>query len=231
MQQFLLFNTEMANEVLAWQGSHATPPCVPAIIPSIYLRRNFQILYTRLTMAAKKKTSPQTQNTEHVQPVAFRPEPEKELFTWRAKSRPFKKRTKEFWVSVIAIASVISFILFLIEGPISVILVISIVFLTYILSSVEPDMIEYSITNRNIKIAGQRTNIGIVMRYWFSKRFNETLLVFETTGFPGRLELVVNEKDKEKIREALAPYLVEEEATPSRLEKSAEWLSNKLPNE
>lgn len=183
-------------------------------------------------MTAKKKTSSQaSSHPENVQPVTFRPDPERELFSWTAQSRPFKKRTKEFWVSIVAISSVISFILFLIEGPISVLLVISVVFLTYVLSTVEPDMINYSITNRGIKVDGNRTNMGILTRYWFGKRFSETLLIFETTGFPGRLELVAHDKDKEKIREALSPYIFEEEASPSKLEKTADWLSNKLPND
>ncbi len=182
-------------------------------------------------MAAKKKPSKSSELFENVQPVSFRPDPERELFAWTAQSRPFKKRSKEFWVSIIAIASVISFILFLIEGPISVLLVISVVFLTYVLSTVEPDMINYSITNRGIKVDGNRTNMGILTRYWFGRRFNETLLIFETTGFPGRLELVAHEKDKDSIREALSPYLLEEEASPSKLEKTADWLSNKLPND
>ena len=41
---------------------------------------------------------------------------EKELFSWRAPARPFKKRDREFWVSVIAIAAVSGFILYIIEG-------------------------------------------------------------------------------------------------------------------
>ncbi len=181
--------------------------------------------------STKKDSSPRkTSKRPKVQPVSVQPEPEKVLYSWNAKARPFKRRTKEFWVSVIAISAIISFILFLIEGPISVLLVISIVFLTYVLSTVEPDIIEYSITNRGVRINGDLTKIGIITRYWFGKRFDEPLLIFETTGFPGRLELVVDEKDKEKIRDVLSPYLIEEKTSPSRIEKSAEWLSNKLPN-
>lgn len=179
-------------------------------------------------MAAKEKVTKKIPHQEP-QPVTVRRESERELFAWQAPSRPFKKRTKEFWVSVFAIAAVISFILFLIEGPISVILVFSIVFLSYVLSTVEPDIVTYAITNRGLKIDEGRTHMNTLVRFWFGKRFSEDLVIFETTTIPGRLELVINPKDKAHIREALSAYLYEEEATPSKIDRTADWLSNKLP--
>ena len=44
-----------------------------------------------------------------------RREPEKDLFSWSSPARPFKKRDREFWVSIIAIATIVGFILFIIE--------------------------------------------------------------------------------------------------------------------
>lgn len=154
---------------------------------------------------------------------------EKVLFTWRAKSRPFKRREREFWVSIFAIAAVCSFILFIIEGVMSVILVISLVFLFYVLSTVEPDVIEYSITSMGVKIVDRRIDMDLIIRFWFSERFGANILVFDLITFPGRLELVVDSKDQSAIRKALTPYIPEEEAPPTRMDKAANWLAGKIP--
>lgn len=155
--------------------------------------------------------------------------PEKDLFSWKAPARPFKRRDREFWIKIIAIASVIGLIVFIIEGIMPVILLISVFFLFYILSTVEPDVIEYKITNKGIKIAEKRTNWELLTRFWFGGRFDSELLIFEMLVMPGRLELVVNAVDKESIRKAVSSQIPEEEVPPSSLDRAANWFSKKLP--
>jgi len=154
---------------------------------------------------------------------------EQELFSWKAPSRPFKKRDREFWVTVGAIAFIGGIILFLIEGVMPVILIISIVFLYYVMSTVEPETVAYSITNLGVKFADKRTDWDYLTRFWFTKRLDTTLLVFEMTSLPGRLELVIDPKDQDKIKEVLTDYVVNEEAPPSQLDKAANYLADKLP--
>lgn len=157
-------------------------------------------------------------------------QPEKDLFTWRAPARFFKKRTKQFWMTIVAIASLFGFIIFLAEGPMPVILIVAVIFLFYVLSNVEPEEIQYKITNRGIKVEDKLTDMRLISRYWFSKRFDTNLLILEVLQIPGRLELVVNSKDLEKIRKTLSLYLPEEEATPTNFDKLSDWFSEKLPS-
>lgn len=154
---------------------------------------------------------------------------EKVLYSWNAPARPFKRRNKDFWVTAIAIAVVVGLILFIVEGFMPVILLVALVFLFYVMNSVEPGNIEYKITNYGINMAGKVTEWDRVTRFWFSRRFDNKLLIFETFSLPGRLELVVNDSDIDKLRSALTKYLIEEEAPPSYLDKTANWFSKKLP--
>lgn len=163
------------------------------------------------------------------QPVVVRKEPEKDLIIWTAPARPFKRRDREFYVTVVAIAALVGLILFFVEGFIPVILLISLVFLFYILNTVEPEQIEYRITNRGIKIARKLFDWGILGRFWFLKRFDSELLVVETFNLPGRLEVVIDPGLKEEIRKTLSTYLLEEEIPPSSLDRAANWFSKKLP--
>ena len=161
-------------------------------------------------------------------PLPPRPEPEKLLFSWKAPARAFKKREREFWVRLIVIASIFGFILFIVEGAMPVVLLIALVFLFYILSTVEPETIEYAVTNKGIKVADRRNDWELFTRFWFTKRLNTDLLILETLVVPGRLELVINDSDKEKIRKTLSLYIPEEEAAPTRMDKASDWVSKKL---
>lgn len=154
---------------------------------------------------------------------------EKELFVWTAAERPFKRRNRDFWVTLISIAAVTSLVIFLVEGAMPVILIISLLFLFYVLSTVEPGSTQYSLTSKGVKVAGKLTDWEIIQRFWFSRRFDDTLLVFETAVLPGRMELVVNAADKDTLRKVLAKYAPEEEVPPSGLDKAANWFSKKLP--
>ena len=53
---------------------------------------------------------------------------ERELFSWKAPARPFKRRDREYWVSILAIAGVIGLIILIIEGVMPVILIVALVF-------------------------------------------------------------------------------------------------------
>ena len=108
-------------------------------------------------------------------------------------------------------------------------LIISLVFLFYVLSTVEPENINYKITTYGVKIADRLTSWNSMRRFWFTNRFDTTLLVVETFTLPGRLEIVTTPQIKEQIEADMKKFLVHEEAPPSFLDKSANWFAKKLP--
>jgi hypothetical protein len=154
---------------------------------------------------------------------------EKTLLSWTAPARPFKARNREFYVTLFAIAGIIGLILFIAEGLMPVVLIVSVVFLFYVMSTVGPEDIEYKITNFGIKVGDRGTSWDVMTRFWFTKRFNCDLLIIEVNVLPGRLELVVKPEMKEEIRKILLKYLPEEESPASVIDRSANWLSKKMP--
>lgn len=158
-----------------------------------------------------------------------KPELEKDLVVWTAPARPFKRRDKQFYVTTISIAGMVCLILFLAEGAMPVILIISLIFLYYVMSTVPPEDIEYKITTRGIKVAGSITEWQSLRRFWFGKRFDSDLLIFETKTIPNRMELVIKSELKAEAEKNLKEYLVEEEISPSNLDKAIDWFSKKLP--
>ncbi len=156
--------------------------------------------------------------------------PEREIFSWRAPARPFKRRDREFWITVLAMVVIGGLIIFVVEGYMPVILIIAVVFLFYILNTVEPEELQYTVTNKGIKI-GDKKNRWADMggRFWFTNKFENKVLIIETYDFPYRLEIMVLNNEIEKLRKTLKQYLIEEEIPASKLDKASDWFSNKLP--
>jgi hypothetical protein len=176
----------------------------------------------------EKSTAESTLNSEP-QAVVVRREPERDLVTWTAPARPFKRRDRQFYVTTFAIAGIVGLILFLAEGIMPVILIVSLVFLYYVLSTVEPEKVEYKITNKGIKIAGKETGWQFLNRYWFSKRFDQELMVVDTVLIPGRIELVINPEAKDKLKSEVSAYIPYEEVPPAGLDRLTSWFAQKLP--
>ena len=169
-----------------------------------------------------------TLNTEP-QAVVVRREPERDLVVWTAPARPFKRRDRQFYVTTFAIAGIVSLVLFLAEGIMPVILIISLVFLYYVLSTVQPEDIEYKITTKGIKIANKLTQWQNLNRYWFAKRFDSDLMIIDTVLLPGRIEFVINSDIKEKLKKEVSAYIPYEEVSPATLDKITTWFAQRLP--
>ncbi len=163
------------------------------------------------------------------QAVVVRREPEKDLVTWMAPSRPFKRRDRQFYVTTFAIAGIVSLVLFLAEGIMPVLLIISLVFLYYVLSTVEPENIEYKITSKGVKVAGKLTPWGLFDRFWFGKRFDSDLLILETLTLPGRVEMVIKPDVKDSLKKEISAFISYKEVPPSGLDKLTGWFVGKLP--
>ncbi|SRR5258708_6971063 len=154
---------------------------------------------------------------------------EKDLVVWTAPARPFKRRNRDFYVTVFAMGGVTALVLFLIEGWLPVILVISIVFLFYVMATVEPENIEYKLTDKGIRVGTNLTEWSGLGRFWFTKRLDNELLVIETRALPGRMELVTKIENEEQIKKSLSNYLVHEEIPASSIDKVSNWFSKKVP--
>jgi hypothetical protein len=172
--------------------------------------------------------APSTLNNEP-QAVVVRREPERELLTWTAPARPFKRRDRQFYTTVFAIAGIVSLILFLAEGLMPVILIVALVFLYYVLSTVPPENAEYKITTKGVKVAGRLTEWQMLIRFWFGERSESEILIFETPLIPGRIEIVINPEIKDGLKKEISAYIPYEEIQASGLDKVTNWVAQRLP--
>lgn len=171
--------------------------------------------------------NPTTPEHEASQPQKH--EKEEVLYTWTAPLRPFKRRDKEFFTTVIAIGVLISLILFFLEGILPVAVVAALVFLVYVLSTIPPENVDHAVSNKGVSFAGTKYHWEDLRRFWYASRFGTDLLVIEANRAPWRIEMVINAHDKEPLRKVLDDHLPFEEASPSFLDRSAGWLSKRVP--
>jgi len=154
------------------------------------------------------------------------------LFSWKAPIRPFKKRDKEFWTTVLSIILLLSLILLFVKEWVLIAAMISLVFLFYVLSMVPPEEIEYRITSQGINFEDSRYDWEALRRFWFSSKYDSRILHLESWfGGPRKVNLVINKNEEEKLKEILEKYLLNEEPEPTFLDRAAGWLGEKIPLE
>lgn len=156
---------------------------------------------------------------------------EKELFSWEAPARPFRKRSREFYSTVGVIVLLLSVILFFAREFLLIGVVLSLAFVSYALASVPPGEITYTLTNKGIYLGTIFHPYVMLGRFWFEEKWKQDLLMIEYLGgFPNVLTAVLT-KNKDKVEEILKEYMLLQKPTPSPMDKAAEWLSKKIPLE
>jgi len=154
---------------------------------------------------------------------------EKVLLSWVAPARPFKRRSRDFYISIVTVTSLVGLVLFLIEGLMPILLLVSLVFLFYVMSTIEPEQIQCQITDRGLRIGGVKTEWSNYGRFWFAHRFGGDILVIETGSLSGRTEIVVTSELKDQIKNVLSQYILYEEVSASFWDKAAGWASKFIP--
>ena len=179
----------------------------------------------------KVKKQFQTPNQEPT-PVTFVPEALKTLFEWKASSRPFKTRSREFYTTAGSIIFLVCIILVFIKEFLFIMAIIAFAFFYYVLSTVKPEEVAHKITNRGIDMAGNFFPWNQLGRFWFDQQWDSQILYIENfVGLPPRLMLLFDKKDKETLKQLLGKYLFNEKPEKSQIEKAGQWLAKKVPLE
>lgn len=156
----------------------------------------------------------------------------KTLLSWKAPMRPFKRRDREFWTTVLSIAFLLTVILLFVKEWLLIAVIIALIFVYYVLSTVPPEEIEYQLTNRGVRFASQEYVWEEFFQFWISEKWGQKILNLESRrAFPGRLQMLLGEIEEKKIKEICSRYLPEETPPPSFLDRGADWLSKKVPLE
>ena len=152
---------------------------------------------------------------------------------WIAPGRPYKKRTKQFYLTALLIMLLIEIILFLFSQYLLMVVVVSLVFVAFSLAAVPPKDFHYRISSEGVMIEDGFFIWRELYDFYFKHRDGIKTLHLGTHAFlPGELIVTLGDMDEELVKEALIPYLpYREYVKPTFVEKSADWLTKNFPLE
>jgi hypothetical protein len=152
---------------------------------------------------------------------------------WNAPGRPFIKRSREYFVNILLIMMAIEIILFLFGQYLLMLVVFSLVFLSFAISMIPPHQFYYKISSEGIRIEDYFYIWEELYDFFFIKHEGEEVLYLTTKDyFPGELKLTLGDMQVEEVKKALLPFLpYREYVKPTFMEKSGDWLSRNFPLE
>ncbi|KKQ24527.1 MAG: hypothetical protein US40_C0003G0069 [Candidatus Roizmanbacteria bacterium GW2011_GWC2_37_13] len=156
------------------------------------------------------------------------------VFSWRAPLRPYKKQTGLILRFYLAVALLLSAIMFFFGDKILLIPIWAIVFLFYVLTITPPPEVDNKITTFGIDAAGTTMRWETLSHFYFGKRFGfYTLTVVSHAPYFYHAYLVVpNESIKNKLIQILSQHLVfQEKPQKTMTDKAVDFLSNLIPDE
>ncbi len=153
------------------------------------------------------------------------------LLSWTAPGRPFRKKRREFYMSVLLIFFLVELIVFLFAQYQLMLAVAAITFLSIVLSTVPPKDFHYRISTEGLKIEDHFYIWAELYDFYF-KRVDgvDTLVVRTEALIPGELRITLGNVSKEHARQVLINFLPYREVVQQTfMERSGEWLSKNFP--
>jgi len=157
---------------------------------------------------------------------------EKVLLTWKAPVRPYKKRDREYYTTIAAIAFLVIIILAFLREFLLIAVVIAFAFVSYVFAAIPPEETEHQLTSRGVRSADRLYRWADLLQFWFTEKFGQKMVVVRTRVlFPGQLLLLLGKVDESKVRAIFNERLPHEAPEPTFMDKSSQWLSEKIPLE
>lgn len=132
------------------------------------------------------------------------------LLSWTAPLRPFKKQSASLLRFFLAVALLLSLILFFVGDMVTLLPMWALLFLFYVFAITPPPLTETHVTRFGIESAGVLMRWDILSHYYFVQRFGYTVLVTVTHGpyFAHSYFVVPDETTKRQLMEILNKHLM-----------------------
>jgi hypothetical protein len=152
---------------------------------------------------------------------------------WSAPGRPYKKRTRQYFLTALLIMLLLEVIAFLFSQYLLMLVILSLVFVAFALSIIPPRDFHYRISSEGIMIEDRFFLWQELYDFYFKRVYGVDALHVRTQAYlPGELIITLGEMEEEKVKKALLPFLpYREYVKPSFMDKSGDWLAKNFPLE
>jgi hypothetical protein len=156
------------------------------------------------------------------------------LYQWRAPLRAYKKRSKNVLRFYIAVALLLTILVFFLGDRVLMVPIWAVLFLFYLLTITPPPIIENKITKFGIETASITLRWDILSHFYFTKRFGFSILtiVTEAPYYMHTYLIIPDEKIKKDVTRILAEHIMFQEVPKLGLmEKMINALSYLIPDD
>lgn len=155
------------------------------------------------------------------------------ILSWKSASHPYKKRSKVFYQTMAALTLLVVLVVFFFHEYMLIGVILSIVFVAYVISTVPPIEVEHKIKHLGFENAGRLFRWIELYAFWFDQRWGERLMVVQTRlPFPGQIRAIIDEEQEENLKEIIGKYLVYfDKPQKTWSDNLSDWLVKKFPLE
>ncbi len=157
----------------------------------------------------------------------------KTLVSWSAPGRPFRKKSREFYITGLMVVLLLDIILFVFSEYLLMFVVLTLYFFSVAISAVAPQNFHYRVSTQGIKVEDHFYIWDELYDFYFKTIDGvEVLLVRTRSMMPGELKITLGDVPADHIRRVLMTYIPYREVIkPTFMERSGEWLSKNFPLE
>jgi len=155
------------------------------------------------------------------------------LLNWKSPARPFRRKSKQYFSTAGIVALVFILVSVLLQWWMAIGVVLTLLFLAYVLGTVEPEVIEHKITQKGLVSADKVFLWEDLDSFWFDRHESENLLVFQAKkGYPSRMVFLLGLTTTQAVSNVLGRYLTQKKTPPTDfLDKLAKKMSVWIPLE
>lgn len=177
---------------------------------------------------------------DQLTPKMMEAEEIKTLLSWQAPARPFRKKDRSYYTTSAILVILLILIALLAHEFLLIGVLLSFIFVVYVLAFVPPNNVSYRISTQGVTIGEDFYFWHFLDSFWFKEKENSKVLYIQTRfRFPAQLMLVLGDPsagsgqvDEEKVKKIIARFLpFQEKPFKSWMEKWAEGLQKHFPLE
>lgn len=144
------------------------------------------------------------------------------LYKWNVPARIFRKKDNRWFVSVAFVILVFILLFAFLQDILPIFVLVALMFLVYLLGTVEPQEVTHEITNKGIYTADKLYKWSELKNFWFAQQQNWVKLYVDTIlQFPGRLIMLVKSDEDQKLfdflKKDLEYFVMENQSAMSRV--------------
>ncbi len=156
------------------------------------------------------------------------------VFAWKSPLRPYMNRSPQIIRFYLAVALLLSLILFFFGDRILLIPLWTLLFLFYVFTVTPPQEVEHKINQFGVTTAQNTYRWEILDHFYFDKRFGFDILVLVTHGpWTDYIYIVIpTEEIKDKVTVFLSEHIIyQEEPKKNFTDKTITWFLKFVPDE